>query len=285
MRTAIRGCGFGAAILLAGLLALSACSPPSQAPSDSTVTTPSNEEREAAIAAQQLAELGGPADAATRANYEGDFQASGGLDSDNDEGAWELSLLNDYAQFTRPGLGDDGGIPGDRDFHEHGMRVIAGPLTITILQRPCQAGATQQPYVAHVLFEGVAYDGCARRGAQQGERPTWASVLPDLIPAIDACLTRVSSRPARVVFAGAIDEGQTNVRLREADGSRRECIVDASGAVSAYDPISDIDRRGGEGDPEFQRGGAQPRAERCRTITQATGRDGAALGWLLRRSC
>ncbi|MBS0383952.1 MAG: hypothetical protein JSS00_01225, partial [Proteobacteria bacterium] len=50
-------------------------------------------------------------------------------------------------------------------------------------------------------------------------------------------------------------------------------------------PISDLDRRGGEGDPEFQRGGAQPRADRCRTITQATDHNGASLGWLVRRSC
>ena len=285
MRIPIRGFGFGVALLLAATMALCACSPPSQAPSDSTVTQPTNEEREAALAAEQMAALGGPADAATRANYEGEFQASGGLDSDTGEGAWEMSLLTDYAQFTRPGLGDDGGIPGTRDFHAHGMRVVAGPLTITILQQACQAGPTQQAYVAHVLFEGVSYDGCARRGAQQGERPTWASELPNLIPAIDACVARVTSRPARVTFAGVIDDGQTNVRLREADGSRRECIVDASGAVSAYDPISDIDRRGGEGDPEFQRGGSQPHADRCLTITAATGHEGASLGWLIRRSC
>jgi hypothetical protein len=282
MRTTIRGFGFGGVVLA---LALFACSPPAQQHDEASSTPPTNEQREAAIAAQQLAALGGPADAATLANYTGDFQASGGLDADSDEGAWVLNLLSDYAQFTRPGLGDDGGIPGDRQYHEHGMRVVAGPLTITILQEPCQAGTTQQPYVAHVLFEGVAYDGCARRGAQQGERPTWASVLPDLIPAIDACVARVTSRPGRITFAGAIDEGQTNVRLREADGTRRECIVDSNGAVSAYDPISDIDRRGGEGDPEFQRGGSQPRADRCRTITAAMAHDGAQLGWLIRRSC
>ena len=64
MRTKIRGFGFGAAILA---LSLVACSPP--APQhDEASTPPTNEEREAAIAAQQLAALGGPADAATQAN-------------------------------------------------------------------------------------------------------------------------------------------------------------------------------------------------------------------------
>jgi hypothetical protein len=287
MRTASRGLSIGAVILLAAALALSGCQRAQQAPSESASTPPTNEQREAAIAAQQLAALGGPADAATQALYTGDFQASGGLDSDSDEGAWELNLLDDYAQFTRPGLGDDGGIPSARDFHQRGMRVVAGPLTITIMQQPCSVGnGAQVPYVAHVLFEGVAYEGCARRGVQQGERATWATALPQLIPAVDACLARVSSRPARVTFASSIDDGQVSVRIRESDGSRRECIVDAAGdSVSAYDPISDIDRRNGEGDPEFQRGGSQPHAEHCRTSEAVTNASGEGLGWLIRRSC
>jgi hypothetical protein len=288
MRTPIRGLSFGAAMVVAAALALSACQREQQGQRESTSSPPTNEQREAAIAAQQMAALGGPADAATQALYTGDFQASGGLDSDAGEGAWELNLLADYAQFTRPGLGDDGGIPGPRDFHEHGMRVVAGPLTITIMQQQCSAGnGVELPYAAHVLFEGVAYDGCARRGVQdEGQRATWATALPQLMPAVDACLARVSSRPARVTFASAIDDGQVSVRIREADGSRRECIVDAAGAaVSAYDPISDIDRRNGEGDPEFQRGGGEPRAQRCRTVEAARSASGESLGWLIRRSC
>jgi uncharacterized membrane protein len=239
------------------------------------------------LAAEQLAALGGPADAATQAAYAGDFEASGGLEPDNsDEGAWELRLLSDYAQFTRPGLGDDGGPTGQRQFHQHGMRVLAGPLTITISQEPCSSGSVQLPYTARVLFEGVSYEGCARPGVSDADRPTWASLLPDLMPAVDACLAHVSARPARITFAGAIDDGQISVRVREADGSRRECISDATGhSVSAYDPVSDLDHRTGEGDPEFQRGGAQPAASHCRTVTPAVNGAGEHLGWLIRRSC
>ena len=280
MRNAFRGVTIGA-LVLAAALALSGCQPGPQSDTEANNGPPTNEQREAALAAQQLAALGGPADSATQALYDGDFQASGGLDSDTDEGAWELNLLNDYAQFSRPGLGDDGGIPGPRDFHARGMRVVAGPLTVTIMQQACQAGnGVELPYVAHVLFEGVSYDGCARRGAQQGARATWASSLPGLLPAIDACLARVASRPARVTFASAIDDGQVNVRVRESDGSRRDCIVGADGnGVSAYDPISDLDHRAGEGDPEFQRGGSQPAAAQCRTVEATAG------GWLIRRTC
>ena len=114
------------------------------------------------------------------------------------------------------------------------MRVVAGPLTITIMQQACTTpSGVALPYEAHVLFEGVAYQGCARRGVSEGDRPTWASVLPELIPAIDACLARVSSRPARITTANALDEGQVSVRLRESDGSRRECIADNAAPASA----------------------------------------------------
>jgi uncharacterized membrane protein len=281
MRTLIRGALVG---LMLGAVALTACQRRASS-DDEGPSAPTNAEREAEIAAETLAALGGPASAEQRALYEGEFQASGGIDAlGNAEGAWELSLLEDYAQLTRPGLGEDGGIPGERDYHERGMRVVAGPLTITISQQPCTASGVELPYTAHVLFEGVAYQGCARRGVIEGERPTWASVLPDLMPAINTCMERATSRPARVTFASALDEGEVLVRIREANGSRHECIV-TSGAVSVYEPLSDVDRRSGEGDPEFQPGATRPAARSCRSVEPAVDRSGEQLGWLVRNSC
>lgn len=281
MRTLIRGALVG---LVLSVAVLSACQ--RQSPSgEEGPTTPTNAEREAEIAAETLAALGGPANAEQRAQYEGEFQASGSIDAlGNAEGAWELTLLSDYAQFARPGLGEDGGIPGDRDYRERGMRVVAGPLTITISQQACTASGVELPYTAHVLFEGVAYQGCARRGVIEGERPTWASLLPELMPAINTCVERASSTPARISFASALDEGEVLVRIREANGSRHECII-TSGAVSVYEPLSDVDRRNGEGDPEFQPGGARPASRNCRTIEPAVDRSGAQLGWLIRTTC
>lgn len=281
MRTLIRGALMG---LVLSAAVLSACQ--RQTPtSEEGPSTPTNAEREAEIAAETLAALGGPASAEQRAAYEGEFQASGGIDAlGNAEGAWELTLLNDYAQFVRPGLGEDGGIPGERDYRERGMRVVAGPLTVTISQQACTASGVELPYTAHVLFEGVAYQGCARRGVIEGERPTWASVLPELMPAINVCSQRASSQPVRITFASALDEGEVLVRVREANGSRRECIV-TGGAVSVYEPLSDNDRRSGEGDPEFQLGASRPAARNCRSVEPAVDRSGEQLGWLIRNSC
>jgi hypothetical protein len=282
MRTLIRAALVG---LVLGAGALSACQRQAPSSEEGGPATPTNAEREAEIAAETLAALGGAANAEQRAAYEGEFQASGGIDSlGNAEGAWELTLLEDYAQFARPGLGEDGGIPGDRDYRERGMRVVAGPLTITISHQPCSASGVELPYTAHVLFEGVAYQGCARRGVIEGERPTWASVLPELMAAINVCMERATSRPARVTFASALDEGEVLVRIREANSSRRECIV-TGGAVSVWEPLSDLDRRAGEGDPEFQPGASRPAARNCRAVEPAIDRTGAQLGWLIRNSC
>jgi uncharacterized membrane protein len=279
MRVSIRGAR--TALMAAGLLALAACQQEAPAPSVAP-SAPTNAEREAEIAAEQLAALGANANAQQRALYEGEFHASGGIDVSGSEGAWELRLLNDYAQFVRPGLGEDGGVTSARDYRARGVRVTAGPLTITLMQQACSASGIELDYVAHVLFEGVAYEGCARRGIIEGARPTWASVLPELTPAIDACLARVSSRPARVTFAAAMEDSSVSVRVREADGARRECITGAAGGeAQIYEPLSDIDRRPGESDPEFVRGGAKPRA--C--AEEAVGRDGVRLGWLIPRDC
>ncbi|UPT61876.1 MAG: hypothetical protein M0D54_15965 [Hyphomonadaceae bacterium JAD_PAG50586_4] len=52
-----------------------------------------------------------------------------------------------------------------------------------------------------------------------------------------------------------------------------------------FEPLSDLDRRPGEGDPEFVRGGGQPAAQNCRASEAAVSRAGEQLGWLVRRSC
>lgn len=288
MRTLLRAMCLGA-VLAVSAAGISACQRQGGSATEEA-GAPSDEEREAALAAEQLAALGGPASAEQRALYEGEFQASGGLDAGASgdtaagEGAWELRLLNDYVQFTRPGLGEDGGVPGERDYHERGMRVVAGAVTVTIMAQACTASGIELPYTANVIYEGVSYQGCARRGIEEGERPTWASVLPELMPAITTCLARATSRPARVTYATALNESEYSVRVREANGARHECIT-TDGQISVYETLSDVDRRPGEGDPEFVPGGAQPAAGQCRSVDPAVSRSGEQLGWLVRRSC
>ncbi|MGE0045387.1 MAG: hypothetical protein AB7T08_06465 [Hyphomonadaceae bacterium] len=272
----------GACVLLA-----SCNQQPAEAPEGPGAVDIEGQERQAAAA--QLAALGGPASADQRALYEGEFTASGSnADLGAGEGVWELRLLNNYAQFVRPGLGEDGGITGARDFREQGMRVTAGALIVTLRAQECPIpNGDPLPYVADVLFEGVAYRGCARRGVAEGERPTWASVIGELMPAIDACLARASARPARVTQASLLGDNQVSVRLREADGGRQVCLATADGAsVITFDPLLDTDRLFGEGDPEFVRApGTAPRAANCLSVAQAQSEAGELLGWVVRRTC
>ena len=290
MRTLIRDAALAMTVAL-GALGLEACQRQQGAPTE-TAQNSASAEREAALAAEQLAALGGQANAEQRALYEGEFQASGGIEALDSgegegggagEGAWELRLYQDYVQFSRPGLGEDGGLPGERDYRERGMRVVAGPVIVTISQEACSASGVELPYVAHVIYEGVSYQGCARRGVTEGDRPTWALVLPDLLPAIDACLAR--TRSARVTLATEIDDARVSVRLRGGDGTRVECVATAAGQIDVFEPLADSDRRPGEGDPEFQRGGDSPAAQSCRSAEQAIDRDGHPMGWLIRRTC
>lgn len=278
-----------AAALLAGA-ALSGCNRAApDAPGATTEAADDAEAIQAQQAAAQLAALGGAANAEQRALYEGDFQASGALgDVALGEGAWELQLLSDYAQFVRPGLGQDGGLPDARDFHEKGVRVVAGPLTITIRHEACELpNGVHTDYNANVLFEGVSYQGCAERGVSNRPRATWASVVADLVPAIDACLARATAPPAVVTIASALDEDVVSVRMRQANGRRDECLVSSDGQrVDAFEPVADMDRRSGEGDPEFVRApGPPPREQPCRGVEPVDAPNGARLGWLVKRTC
>jgi uncharacterized membrane protein len=286
MRRPVGGRLLGAT-LLAAALALGACGREKSGPAENNPDSP-EAARQAQMAAESLAVLGDAASPQVRALYTGDFQASGQLDAlGAGEGAWELRLMNDYAQFVRPGLGQDGGLPGERDYRERGMRVAAGPLTITLRAEECTLPSeVKLPYTAQVLFEGVAYQGCARRGLPEGERASWASVLNELLPAIDACLARVSSRPARVTTASAREENMVSVRIREADGTRRECIASADGASApTYELLSPLDHTTGEGDPEFVRAEEAPRARDCTTVEEVFDSEGGHVGWLIYSSC
>lgn len=293
MRKGIGASGFGraaAALAALALVTLAAACNRQDGPSEAEGPASQDvSEIERAQSAEQLAALGGPANAEQRLLYEGEFQASGALgDVAAGEGAWELQLLNDYVQFLRPGLGQDGGLPGQRDFRQNGMRVVAGPLTITIKHETCALpNGVNLDYSAHVLFEGVAYQGCAQRGVASGARASWASVVPDLLPAIDACLARVTAPPGFVTIASMMDEDVVSVRLRQANGRRDECLATTDGSrIDAFEPVTDMDRRNGEGDPEFMRApGPPPVAQPCRSVEPVDSSAGARLGWLVRRTC
>jgi uncharacterized membrane protein len=240
-----------------------------------------------AQSAALLAKLGAPADAATRKKYEGAFDAVGA------EPDWQLTFLPDYVAFTRPGLEEINAIPSARDYRALGVYTQAGPLAIAIVAGACTYGdgGESYPFSATVLYDGIAYEGCARVGADGAAAPVgvsrgWASDLSQLLPAIDACIARAAAKPARVTIAYVNEENQAAVRVLEADGGRSECLasLDGSSIINVL-PLTDRDTFRNERDPLFTRAPANPPSGACYTSEELKGSSGATLGWLSRRVC
>jgi uncharacterized membrane protein len=234
---------------------------------------------------KELAALGPVAAPDVKALYDGEFEAVGS------EPFWRLDLLNEWASFTRPGLQDVGGLPTRRDYRAQGARIVAGPLVITLRAGACQHESGETfPYKAEVDFEGVSYDGCARRGDNDAQSGNWADNLADLIPAIDACLARAENKPARVTIAYAEEEGKLiSVRLLDAEGGRYECkTAPAGGTVQYWDTLADRNVLQGERDPMFTRApgaAAKGGKDGCQKSDPAKAPDGQELGWLTRSTC
>jgi uncharacterized membrane protein len=227
-------------------------------------------------------QLGAAAAPEVQALFEGEFEAVGS------EPFWRLDLFNDAANFTRPGLEPVFAVSNPRDYRTGGMFVEAGPLVVTLKAGACEhANGEVFPYVASVQFDGVAYDGCARRTAEGARAPTpsWSALLPELIPAIDSCLKRAGAEGGRVTIAYVIEGAQVNVRMVDSDGGRTECGVGEDGAISYFEAIGDRDILQGERDPIFTRTPGKPPEGKCWQNEEARGPGGDALGWLSRRVC
>lgn len=238
-----------------------------------------------AQSAALLAKLGAPASAGAKAQYEGAFDAVGA------EPDWQLTLLPDYVAFTRPGLEEVTAIPAARDYRAQGAYTQAGPLSIAIVAGACTyvEGGESYPFSATVLYDGIAYEGCARAG--EGAAPAaasrgWAVDLPQLLPAIDACIARATAKPARVTIAYVNEESQAAVRFLESDGGRSECLASLDGAsIISVEPLADRDAFRGERDPLFTRAPASAPSGSCYASEEVKGSSGATLGWLSRKTC
>lgn len=282
------GVAASATLLLLSALALSGCGQGGNSDSSGAGGSDSRpaitEEEMKAKAQGMLAALGAPATPDVKAQYAGEFEAAGA------EPDWSATVLGDYVLFTRPGLEEVTAIPTPRDVRAQGAFIEAGPLTLTLRAGECTYGEGGEafPFSATVLFEGVAYEGCARQSAAGAAHSSksWADALSQYLPAIDACLSRVEAKPGRVTIAYPGEEGQTSVRLVEADGGRAECVVGADGtSVASFEALADRNIVAGERDPLFTRAPTQPPAGRCYTSETVPGSNGAAIGYLSRKTC
>jgi uncharacterized membrane protein len=272
----------------AAIAVLSACGQTgpgaSSGPGNDGSTGPAiSEEEIKAKAKGMLAALGAPATPDVKAAYAVEFEAAGA------EPDWSATILDNYVLFTRPGLDEVQSSATPRDVRAQGAYIEAGPLTLTVRAGQCTygEGGEAYPFSATVLFEGVSYEGCARPAANASRSTKrWSAALSQYLPAIDACLPRVQAKPGRVTIAYPSEDGQTFVRLLEADGGRLECVVGADGTtVVSVEPLSDRNVVDGERDPIFTRAPTAPPAGSCFASDPVAGSGDAVIGHLSRRTC
>jgi uncharacterized membrane protein/invasion protein IalB len=115
----------------------------------------------------------------------------------------------------------------------------------------------------------------------------WARLLPELQPAIDACLARTPGSAPYVTKAWPMNQGMTGVRTRGGDGTWYECIAQAHGkAVERIEMLA----RGepplpGENVTLFTPAGGTPRAGNCWQHERVLDAAGTLLGYLSYNTC
>ena len=110
----------------------------------------------------------------------------------------------------------------------------------------------------------------------------WARSLPDLLPAINVCLSGDERRAKWITKAGPAGNGMTAVRMIQASGKAVDCEADTSGkgaakivAVNASDPPLP-----GAGNPLYYPARDVAPMVRCGKLERVTGRNGVTTGYL-----
>jgi hypothetical protein len=114
------------------------------------------------------------------------------------------------------------------------------------------------------------------------QRPDWAIELPELFPAIRACLTTAGRPAVGVTKAWPMAESLAGVRLIAPGGERFDCVAEADGGnVLLTEKVWTVSQLPGEGEPLFTPGSqAQPASSPCIAVSVARDSVGADVGWL-----
>jgi uncharacterized membrane protein len=223
---------------------------------------------------------GAPADDATRAQYAKGFNAYG-----LEEPFWTVEVTEGWATFTRPGLESVEGSP-TQTVTTAGASVKFADAELRLSAKACTDSTGRSlPFTAQVYYDGGVYSGCAQQGAGVGSGD-WTAFVPEMLPAIDACLARTAQKPVQVSFAYQADEeGGVAVRLRDAEGGRYECVAAADGSeVSSYEGLLDTDVLDQEGRVTFTRRPDAPPPTSC-PPTPLKAANGSVVGTVTRRTC
>ena len=170
-------------------------------------------------------------------------------------------------------------------------------LVATVREESCKSTMADGPPSTHravlSVRSGEAVTGCCvvRAGFDARVAPVanfagkasddWARRLPDLLPAINACVAREGARVKSVAAAWPMNR-MAGVRLVEAGGATVDCVVEATGrgtptlaAVNAAPPSVP-----NAGNPLFYPAREPPPIVACGRLERAQNSRGALVGYL-----
>ncbi len=178
-----------------------------------------------------------------------------GLDCRGDDSAWRVDASRSAAQYSttvprkrelmfRGALQQLPGTPGVLVWRGDTTHLPRETVVLAAREDACRMALPGIPTGTHKALlsirAGEAATGCCtvRVGydarvapvANLAAKPAsdWSRALVELLPALNACVTRDGAR-FRAVTAARAQGATVRVRLREADGKDVDCIVDASG--------------------------------------------------------
>lgn len=124
-------------------------------------------------------------------------------------------------------------------------------------------------------------------GAALEPRPDWATDLPELLPAIRACLDTGEQTPVGVTKAWPIAENLAGVRLLTPGGERVDCVAEAAGGdVLLTERVWTVSQLPGEREPLFTPSSqARPTSSACLSVAVARDARGDDVGWFTYDVC
>jgi hypothetical protein len=232
------------------------------------------------------------------------------LDCRGDEPAWRLEATRTAATHTTLAANGKRGVvfrgslqvlsfltPPVVVWRGDSTHLPRETLVATVREESCKSTMADGPPSTHravlSVRPGEAVTGCCtvRAGFDARVAPAadfaakkpddWARRLPDLVPAINACVAREGVRVKSVAMAWPMNR-MAGVRILEPGGVAIDCIVDATGrgapavtAVSATAPALP-----GAGNPLFYPAREPPPIVACGRLERALNSRGALVGYL-----
>jgi uncharacterized membrane protein len=181
------------------------------------------------------------------------------------------------------------------------IRQSTHVLTIVARREACQDTMADGPpadYRAIVSFaDGTAATGCcrARFAYDANEAPLadyakkatddWSRLLPDLAPAVGACINDSGVPVASVAHAALLEDGRAGVLLRSTDGSLQTCTVDlATRKIESIQPLTSTAPAATDR-PRLLPAREQPPLVTCGRLERALDERGQLTGYLHYEPC